>query len=46
MLNIPAMELQDQPTSIHQALVFIAAVSALAAEEPLVPPAARLHIGD
>jgi hypothetical protein len=46
MLDLPAVQLQDQGVARNQALVFGAAVGAAAAEQILVPPAARLDIAD
>jgi hypothetical protein len=40
------MQLQDQGVARNQALVFGAAVGAAAAEQILVPPAARLDVAD
>jgi hypothetical protein len=40
------VQLQDQGVARNQALVFGAAVGAAAAEQILVPPAARLDIAD
>ncbi len=47
MLHVPAMELQDEPAvARHKPLVFRAAVRALAAQQPLIPAAARLNVVD
>jgi hypothetical protein len=44
MLLLPEMKLQDQLAGVNQTLVVRPAVGALAAEQPLIPPAACLDI--
>ena len=46
MLDPPSVQLQDQGVARNQALVFGAAVGAAAAEQILVPPAARFDVAD
>jgi hypothetical protein len=45
MLDVEMVELQNETATHLEALVLRAAVRALATQEPLVPPAAGLHIG-
>jgi hypothetical protein len=45
VLDLPAMELEDQDVTPVEPLVFRAAVRALDAEESLIPAAARLDVG-
>ena len=44
MLLLPAVQLQDQPAAGDEAFVVRPAVVAPAAEQPLIPPAARLDV--
>ena len=44
VLSIPTMQLQDELPSVHEALIFIAAMSAGAAEQLLIPSADRRNI--
>jgi hypothetical protein len=45
VIDLNAVQLQDQPVIRHQSLIFRAAVRALAPEQTLVPAAARFDIG-
>ena len=44
VFDVPPVQLQDQHSARHQALVFRAAVIALATEQALVPTATRLDV--
>jgi hypothetical protein len=46
MLDVPAMELENEAIAQHQPLVVRASVATLATQETLVPAAARLNIVD
>ena len=45
MLNIPSVQLKNQPAVRNEPLVLGAAMGALAAKETLIPATARLDIG-
>ena len=45
VFDLKAVQLQDQHAVGDQSLIFRAAVRALAAEQTLVPPAARFDVG-
>ncbi len=45
MCHIPLMELKDQPPVENEPLIIGPSVRALAAQEPLIPAAARFDIG-
>jgi hypothetical protein len=45
MFNLESMQLKDQNTVRDQSLIFCTTVRTLAAEQTLVPAAARLDIG-
>ena len=46
MLDFKAVQLQEEPTILHQLLILPAAVSPAAAQQPLIPPAAGFDIRD
>jgi hypothetical protein len=46
MLDLETVKLQDEGTVPDEPLIIAAAVIAAAAEQPLIPSAARLNIGD
>jgi hypothetical protein len=46
VFDLEAVELKDEDAIADQALIFRAAVCALTAKQPLIPPAAGLDIGD
>lgn len=46
MLLLPAVQLQDELSRHHQPLIVRPVMRALAAQQPLIPQAARLNIAD
>src|ERR671912_832147 len=46
VVDVPGVELEHQPVAVHQALVLGPPVAAGQAEQPLVPSAGRLDVGD
>ena len=46
LVSVPVMQLKDQLTAAEQSLVFAPTVSALAIQQPPIPPAARFDVGD
>jgi len=46
MIDVPAVQLQEQLAMRHQLLVLASAMAALASQEPLVPATARFNISN
>jgi hypothetical protein len=46
MFDVKAVQLQDEPTILHELLIMRAAVSSAAGEQALIPAAAGFDVGD
>lgn len=45
VIDVKAVQLEDQPPVHHEPFIFFTAVIAPASKEPLIPKAARFHVG-
>jgi hypothetical protein len=46
MIDVKSMQLKHEPVPRHQPLILVPAVTALAAKQRLIPPAAGFDAGD